>query len=346
MKKKIMTGIIGAGRIGKTHTENIKRYVTQAEIKTIADTNLEGIRDWASGLEINNLTEDYKDIINDPGIDVVFICSPTDTHTNLIIEASKAGKHIFCEKPIDLNVDKIKMAMKAVDDAKIKFQIGFHRRFDRDFRKVHDIIRSGEIGRLYITKLISWDPQPPWQIPTILNKMQYMRTCGGIFMDMTIHDFDMARYLTGSEVVEVYANATALVDPEMCNRCNDYDTAVISLKFEDGSIGIIENSRKAAHGNEQRVEVLGSEGAVTISSPTPSLAVISTAKGICHEKPENAVIKNIPAYIEEVKEFFDAVINDKETSVKAIDGLRTVEVGLAALKSARENRPVRVSEIG
>lgn len=345
MEKKIKTGVIGVGRIGKTHAENIKHYVKQTEIKTVADLNVNGVRKWAESLEIENVTEDYKDVINDPEIEIVFICSPTDTHTNLIIEASKAGKHIFCEKPIDLNIDRIKEAIKAIDDAEIKFQIGFHRRFDRDFRKVHDVIRSGEIGKPYITKIISWDPQPPWQIPTILNKIQYMQTCGGIFLDMTIHDFDMARYLTGCDVVEVYANATALVDPEMCSKFNDYDTAIISLKFEDGSIGIIENCRQAAHGNEQRVEVLGSKGAVAILSPTPSTAIISTAKGICHEKPENAVIKNIPAYIEEVKEFYNAVINNKDTSVKAIDGLKTVEIGLAALESARKNKPVRISDI-
>jgi len=338
MKKKIITGIIGVGRIGKIHTENIKRFIPETEIKTIADIFVDNVKDWALRLGIENVSKDYKDIINDPEIDVVFICSSTNTHAQFIKEASQAGKHIFCEKPIDLNIDKIKEALKVVDESGVKFQLGFNRRFDHNFRKVHDLIKEGRIGKTNLIKITSWDPEPP--------PLEYSKVCGGIFLDMTIHDFDMARFLSESEVLEVYTNAAVLIDPEIVKVCEDYDTAIISLKFANGAIGVIDNCRKASHGYDQRVEVLGSEGSVEILNDTPSTTIVSSDKGICYEKPLHFFLERYAgAYIEEIKAFYDAVINNKETPVKAIDGLKAVELGLAALKSAQENRPVKIEEI-
>lgn len=338
MKKKIKTGIIGAGRIGVMHTENIKRFIPEAEIKTIADIYADKIKDWAIGLDIENITKDYRDIINDPEIEVVIICSSTDTHAQFIIEASKAGKHIFCEKPIDLNIDKIKEAIKAINEAGIKFQLGFNRRFDHNFRKVHNLIKEDRVGKVHLIKITSWDPEPP--------PLKYLKVCGGIFLDMTIHDFDMARFLSGSEVTEVSANAAALVDPDIGKVLQDYyDTAVISLKFKNGVIGVIDNCRKASHGYDQRVEVLGSEGSVAILNDTPTTAVVSTKKGVLYENPLYFFSDRYAgAYIEEIKQFYNAIINNEEISVGAIDGLKSVEIGLAAQKSAKEGRAIKITE--
>jgi len=338
VKKKIKTGIIGAGRIGKIHAENIIHFIKDAEIKTVVDVFAESIKDWAQDLGIKNITKDYKDVINDPEIDVVFICSPTNTHAQYIKEASDAGKHIFCEKPIDLNIDKVKEAIEFIDKNRVKFQLGFNRRFDHNFKKVYEYVKEGKIGKINLIKITSWDPGPP--------PLDYLKVCGGIFLDMTIHDFDMARFLSESEVEEVYTNAAVLVNPDIGKVCGDYDTAIISLKFANGAVGVIDNCRKASHGYDQRVEVLGSEGSVAILNDTPSTTIVSSDKGVCYEKPLYFFLERYAgAYVEEVKAFYNAVINDKETPVKAIDGLKAVEMGIAALKSAQENRPVKIEEI-
>ena len=338
MSEKIKVGILGAGRIGKIHAENIRRYIPEAEIKVIADLYADKVRDWAESIGIKKVVKDAKEVLNDPDIKVIFICSPTDTHAGYIIEAARAGKDIFCEKPIDLRIDRIKEAIRVIEETGVRFQIGFNRRYDHNFKKVHDVIREGKIGDIYLIKLTSWDPAPP--------PIEYSMVCGGIFLDMTIHDFDMARFLSGSEGVEVYANATVLIDPDIGKICADYDTAITSLKFENGAIGVIDNCRKVTHGYDQRAEVVGSKGTVSILNDTPNTAVLSTDKGICYEKPLHFFLERYAgAYIEEIKEFFDAIANNKKIATGAIDGLKPIEIGMAALKSARENRPVKIDEI-
>ena len=338
MKEKINIGMIGAGRIGKVHTENIIRNINEARIKTIADYYPDQVKDWADNIGIKDLVKEPEEIINDPEIEAVFICSPTNTHSKYIIEASKAGKDIFCEKPIDLDLETVKRTIKIVEETGVKFQTGFNRRFDHNFMKVHDLIRGGKIGNINLLKITSWDPSPP--------PIEYSMVCGGIFLDMTIHDFDMARFLSWTEVEEVYALAAVRIDPDIGKVCSDYDTAITSLKFIDGSIGVIDNCRKATHGYDQRVEVLGSKGTVAILNDAPSTAVLSDDNGVCYEKPLYFFTdRYADAYVEEIKEFFSAIKEDREPSVTLIDGLRPLEIGLAALKSAKEGRPVKIEEI-
>jgi len=338
MKNKVNIGVIGAGRIGKIHSENIIRYINEAEIKIVADYYPDQVKDWAEKVGIKNLVKEPEEIINDPDIDAVFICSPTNTHSKYIIEASKAGKDIFCEKPIDLDIDIVRNTIKIVGETGVKIQIGFNRRFDHNFRRVHDLIREGKIGTINLLKITSWDPEPP--------PLEYSKVCGGIFLDMTIHDFDMARFLSGSEVTEVYSLATVRIDPDIGKVCSDYDTAITSLKFENGSIGVIDNCRKSSHGYDQRVEILGSIGTAAILNDTPSTAFLSNDKGVCYEKPLNFFIERYAdAYIQEIREFFSAISEDRQPSVGLIDGLRPLEIGMAALTSAREGRPVKVEEI-
>ncbi|HYE84162.1 MAG TPA: inositol 2-dehydrogenase [Clostridia bacterium] len=337
MSKTIKIGIIGAGRIGKLHAENISYNVPGVEIKTIADVFADKISDWALGLGVKNVVKDYHEILNDPEIDAVLICSSTNTHAQISVEAAEAGKHIFCEKPVDLSIDKIKKAIDAVEKAGVKFQVGFNRRFDHNFKRVRDLVLEGKIGQPHIVKITSRDPAPP--------PAEYVKVSGGIFLDMTIHDFDMARYLSGSEVEEVYVQAAVLVDPAI-GEAGDVDTAIITLKFENGAIGVIDNSRKAAYGYDQRVEVFGSKGSAAASNDTPTNTVLSTEEGVYSDKPLYFFLERYKnSFIDEMKDFFSAIINDKATPVTAIDGLKPVLIGLAAKKSLAEGRPVKLSEI-
>lgn len=337
MNKKLKIGIIGAGRIGKLHAENIINNFKDIEIKAIADIYASKIEDWAKNLGINNVYEDYHEILNDEEIGAVLICSSTNTHAKITIEAANVGKHIFCEKPIDFDVKKIKEALDAVDKAGIKFQIGFNRRFDHNFSKVRKLVEDGSIGNPHIIKVTSRDPQAP--------PIEYVKVSGGMFIDMTIHDFDMVRYLSGSEVEEVYTNAAVLVDPQI-GEAGDVDTAIITLKFKNGAIGVIDNSRSAAYGYDQRVEVFGSLGAVTVSNDTDTSAVLHTADGIVSDKPKYFFLERYKdSFVAEMKEFFDAIINDTNTPVTGIDGLKPVLIGMAAKKSYDENRPVKIEEI-
>ncbi len=336
MDKKIVLGIIGAGRIGKLHAENVINNFVDVKVKAIADVYADNIKDWAVNLGIENVYADYHDILNDSEINTVLICSSTNTHSPISIEAANAGKHIFCEKPIDYDFDRIAAALDAVKKAGVKYQVGFNRRFDHNFSKVREYVKEGKIGDPHIIKVTSRDPEPP--------SAEYARVSGGMFLDMTIHDFDMVRYLSGSEVTEVYTNAAVLVDPAI-GEAGDVDTALITLKFKNGAIGIIDNSRRAAYGYDQRVEVFGSKGGVTVSNDAPTSAVLSTAEGVFSDKPKYFFLERYKdSFVEELKQFFDAIKNDTPTPVEGIDGLKPVIIAIAAKKSYEEGRPVRIEE--
>lgn len=337
MSEKLKIGIIGAGRIGKLHAENIVNNFKNVEIKAIADVFAEKIEDWAKSIGVENVYKDHRDILNDEEIKAVLICSSTNTHAAITIEAANAGKHIFCEKPIDFDVKKIQEALDAVDKAGVKFQIGFNRRFDHNFKKAREIVQEGKIGTPHIIKITSRDPQAP--------PIEYVKVSGGLFVDMTIHDFDMVRYLSGSEVEEVYTNAAVLVDPAI-GEAGDVDTAIITLKFKNGAIGVIDNSRQAVYGYDQRVEVFGSLGTVNVENDTDTTAVLSTADRVESDKPQYFFLERYKdSFVAELKEFFEAIINDTETPVTGKDGLIPVLIGIAARKSYDENRPVRIDEI-
>jgi myo-inositol 2-dehydrogenase / D-chiro-inositol 1-dehydrogenase len=333
--KQITVGIIGAGRIGKVHAQSIALNIPGAKIKTIADVYMnEETENWAKSLGIENTTKDYLDIINDKDIEVVLICSSTNTHAQFTMEAAKAGKNVFCEKPLDPSIEKIKETLKVMEDAGIKFQIGFNRRFDHNFKAVKQAVLDGKIGDPHIIRITSRDPEPP--------NPEYVKVSGGMFMDMTIHDFDMARFLSGSEVEEVYVQGAVLIDPEI-GKAGDIDTSVITLKFKSGAIGVIDNSRKAAYGYDQRAEVFGSGGAVETSNDGLSTAVISTATGVGSEKPLYFFLERyMDSFVQEMKEFFEAIENGTDTPVGAIDALRPVQIAKAANKSLKTGLSVKV----
>lgn len=337
MSKKLKLGIIGAGRIGKLHAENIIHHIPEAEVKMIADVYIEQIREWAENIGVSLLTADYKEILANEEIDAVLICSSTNTHADFLIESAKAGKHVFCEKPIDLSTDKIKHALKVVEASGVKLQVGFNRRFDHNHRAVRDAVAEGRIGEPHLILISSRDPSPP--------PLEYVKVSGGIFLDMTIHDFDMARFLSGSEVEEVYALGDVMIDPAI-GDAGDVDTAVVTLKFKNGAIGVINNSRKATYGYDQRVEVFGSQGSVLNLNDTSSTTIISTAAGVVSEKPKYFFLERYSeSFVSEMREFIDAILNDKPTPVTGEDGLKPVLIALAAKKSLKENRPVKISEV-
>ena len=330
-------GLIGAGRIGKLHAELLAAHVPAAEIKTVAEIYIDGVKEWANQHRISNLTTDYTDILNDAEIEAVLICSSTDTHARLISEAADAGKHIFCEKPIDFDIEKINQALTSVKAAGVKLQVGFNRRFDHNFKKVHELVASGKVGDVHIVKITSRDPAPPPE--------EYIKVSGGIFLDMTIHDFDMARYLSLDEVEEVFAQGAVLIDPAI-GDLGDVDTAIVTLKFKNGAMGVIDNSRQAVYGYDQRVEVFGSKGCVEVKNDFPNSAKLSTTDGVVSEKPLYFFLERYKmSYVEELKAFVDAIANDQQPAVTGNDGLQPVLIGVAALKSLTEKRPVKIEEV-
>ncbi len=334
----INIGIIGAGRIGQVHAKSILTGVPDAKIKAIADPFMTPqVEAWAKSVGINNVYLDHNKIIEDPEIDAVLICSSTDTHSPISLQAIKAGKHVFCEKPIDHDLAKIKEVVKALEGTKVKYQVGFNRRFDHNFRSLRDAVAGGKIGDIHIIRVTSRDPAPP--------PIAYVKVSGGLFIDMMIHDFDMVRYLSGCEVDEVYATGAVLVDPAI-GEAGDIDTAIVTLKLKNGALAVIENSRKAVYGYDQRAEVFGSKGAVKNGNDSASTAILSNENGITSEKPLYFFLERyMAAYQSEIRSFVDAIVNDKPTEVNVNDGLQPILIGLAALKSLKENRPVKVSEV-
>lgn len=332
-------GIIGAGRIGKVHLESISYHVKNATVTAMADPFMnEETEKLIRSYAVSKVTKDYKDILNDKDIDAVLVCSSTDTHAAISIEAINAGKHVFCEKPVDHSIEKIQAVADALKEhPDIKFQVGFNRRFDHNFAAIRKAYDDGKIGEAHILKITSRDPEPP--------NPAYIKVSGGIFLDMTIHDFDMACFLTDSDVEELYVNSAVLVDPAIGEQ-GDVDTAIITMKMANGALAVIDNSRKAAYGYDQRAELFGSKGMVATSNDTVSSAVISNADGVTGEKPLFFFLERyMGSFSEEMRQFTEAVINDTEVPVGIHAGLQSVKIGLAARKSVEEHRPVKISEI-
>lgn len=333
--RTLNVGIIGAGRIGRLHAEHLAFRIPEANPLMVADPIEEAARRCAEHCRIPQAVADYHAVLENPDIEAVLICSPTHTHAQIIQEAAAAGKHIFCEKPIALDLGDIDRALEAVEKAGVKLQVGFNRRFDANFRRVRRAIEKGEIGQPHLLHIISRDPAPP--------PLEYIRVSGGIFLDMTIHDFDMARYLVGSEVEELYATGGVMVDPAI-GEAGDIDTALVMLRFASGVIGTIDNSRKAVYGYDQRVEVFGSGGAIRVENNYPNNAIISDARSVRRDLPLYFFVERYAeSYVEELKAFVDAILNDKPVPVTGEDGRMAVVLGIAAWKSYRENRPVKVS---
>lgn len=337
MDKVLRIGVIGAGRIGKLHANNLVNRVPNAKVEAISDVNFKAAKELALKLGVEKVYDNYDKILNDPDVDAVFICASTDMHSPISIAAAKAGKHIFCEKPIDHDLNKIEEVLKEVKKAGVKYQVGFNRRFDRNFKHVRDVVKAGGVGDVQIVKVTSRDPEAP--------PLSYVRVSGGIFVDMTIHDFDMVRYLSGSEVTEVSVFGAGLVNPDIVKE-GDVDTCIIMLRFKNGALGVIDNSRQAVYGYDQRIEVFGSKGCITADNEKANNTVLYTEQAVTSEKPLWFFLERYnDAFIEEVRGFVDACLNDGETLVGAYDGLQPVKIAIAAKKSCELGGvPVKVED--
>lgn len=335
--QKLKIGILGAGRIGRVHAQSIAFGIPEAEVVAISDPFTEAAEKAAKDFGIPNVYSDYRQILADPAIDAVLVCTPTNTHADIAMEAARAGKHIFCEKPIDTSVEKILKTKKVIEEAGVKMQIGFNRRFDHNFRHIHQLTKDGKLGDVQIIRITSRDPEPP--------SPEYAKNSGGMFLDMTIHDFDMAYYQGGSEIVEVFAAGAVTVDPEI-GKAGDIDTAVITLRYENGAICVIDNCRQAVYGYDQRVEVFGTKGAASAENDTETNVKVSTKDAVCSDKPLYFFLERyMQSFQDEVREFIEAVIHNKPVPVGIEDGLRPILIALAAKKSMDENRPVKISEV-
>jgi len=337
VKQKLNVGLIGAGRIGRLHAGNLAVRIPEANLVAVSDVLLEAAERVAAELAVPVVYQDYRHILEDKSVEAVLICSSTDTHAQIIEEAAQAGKQIFCEKPIALDLGAIDRALAAVERADVKLQIGFNRRFDSNFRRVREVVAAGEIGEPHVLRITSRDPQPP--------PIEYVKVSGGIFLDMTIHDFDMARFLIGSEVEEVYAAGGVLVDPAI-GQAGDVDTALVTLHFANGVLGAVDNSRQAVYGYDQRVEVFGSGGCVTADNNYPNTAVISDAARVHRDLPLNFFVdRYAESYVVELKAFVKCILNDSPPPVTGLDGRAPVVMGYAAKKSLAEGRAVKLSEV-
>ncbi|KAF0683549.1 Aste57867_24406 [Aphanomyces stellatus] len=332
--KSLRVGVLGAGRIGKIHTQILSRL--GVTIVSVADPGADRAKALAAEFGILNFTTDPNDIFKDASIHAVLICSPTDQHAQQIHQAAQHKKHIFCEKPIALDLAVVDAAVKAVEEAGVKMMVGFNRRFDANFKRIRKAVVDGEVGELSMIRITSRDPSPP--------PVSYIKVSGGIFCDMTIHDFDMARFLVGSEIDQVFVMGQAR-DAEI-GAAGDVDVAVVCLQFANGVLGYIENSRVAAYGYDQRVEILGSKGAVSCENNYPNTVTLSTGTSIARDLPLHFFIdRYMDAYRDELVAFVDACLNPATLPpVSGQDGRQALKLGLAATLSLKENRPVKLSE--
>jgi myo-inositol 2-dehydrogenase/D-chiro-inositol 1-dehydrogenase len=326
--------VIGVGRIGSLHAELLAHRVARAELAVVADLDDETARTVATELGVP-ATGVEEALAGDA--DAVAICTSTDTHADLIVAAARAGKAIFCEKPVSLDLGEVDRALGEVEAAGVPFQIGFNRRFDPAHQAVHDAVANGTVGEPQIVRISSRDPAPP--------PLSYVEASGGIFLDMTIHDFDMARYIADSEVVEVFAHGAVQIDPGFADA-GDVDTALVTLVHENGCLTAIDNSRQAVYGYDQRVEVFGSAGMAASENPLAHTAVVRTAAGTrAPTLPFFYLERYIPSYIGAWQAFVRCVESGATPPVTVADARAPLVIGLAAWRSLREHRPVAVAEV-
>jgi myo-inositol 2-dehydrogenase/D-chiro-inositol 1-dehydrogenase len=332
----LRVGVIGVGRIGRMHAELLARQVPGAAVGAVYDAAGALARDVGDALAVP-VADSVDELLASDDVDAVAICSSTDTHAELLIAAAAAGKAIFCEKPVSLDLAEVDRALGAVDAAGVPFQIGFNRRFDPAHQSVAEAVAAGTIGDVEVVRISSRDPAPP--------PLSYIRGSGGMFLDMTIHDFDMARYVTGSEVVDVYARGAARVDPAI-GEAGDVDTAVVTLTHANGCLTTIDNSRRAVYGFDQRVEAFGSAGVAASENPTAHTGIVRTAEGTrAATLPYFFLDRYIPSYLREWEAFVTAIAAGTPPPVTTADARAPLAIGLAAWRSVREGRPVAVAEI-
>jgi myo-inositol 2-dehydrogenase/D-chiro-inositol 1-dehydrogenase len=335
VSSKVTIGLLGTGRIGRVHAELLAHRVEAARLVVVHDVAGELAAQTGATLGVEVAAS--EDEILGADIDAVAICASTDTHADLVVRAAAAGKHVFCEKPVSLDLADVDRALAAVEAAGVELQVGFNRRFDPSHGAVRDRVAAGDVGTPRFVRITSRDPAPP--------DLAYVERSGGLFLDMTIHDFDMARFVLGQEVVEVIAAGAVLVE-EGIGAAGDVDTAAITLRYESGALGVIDNCREAPYGYDQRVEVLGSTGLVRSDNPRGNGSVLETAAGGLQAPLGTFFLERyLESYVAQWRSFVEAVRTGRPTEVGGLDARAPIVLGLAAQRSLAERRPVGVDEV-
>jgi len=321
----------GAGRIGAIHARNIRNH-PNAKLRIVVDPDHGAAERLAGryGAAISNGT----DALADPAINAVVIASSTDSHAGLVEAAARAGKAVVCEKPIDLDRRQAEACAAVARECGVPLMVGFNRRFDPNFERIEQQMRDGRIGRLELLMITSRDPDPP--------PIEYVRHSGGLFRDMMIHDFDMARWLLGEEPVEVFAAASVLIDSAI-GEADDVDTAVVILRAPSGALCQISNSRRSAYGYDQRIEALGAKGALRAENVVESTVSFAGADGIISDKPLPFFLERYAeAYRRELDHFIGVIVSGAAPLVGGEDGVKALALADAALESLRTGRAVKV----
>ncbi|MGZ4176220.1 MAG: inositol 2-dehydrogenase [Solirubrobacteraceae bacterium] len=331
----VSIGLVGVGRIGRLHAELLARRVPGARVGIVYDVHQPFALDVAAELGVPAAANVEEVLRSD--VDAVAICSSADTHVDLMVAAAEAGKAVFCEKPVSLDLEELERGLDAIEAHGVPFQVGFNRRFDPAHASVHDAVAAGRIGEPHLLRISSRDPEPP--------SLEYVRTSGGLFLDMMIHDFDMARFVTGSEVVEVFARGSVRVAPEFA-EAGDVDTALVTLVHASGCLTAIDNCRRTAYGFDQRVEAFGSDGMAASENPPAHTVVLTTADGTQRPPlPHFFLERYLPSYEREWQAFVAALQTGTPPPVGVHDARAPLVIGLAAWQSLREGRAVRLEEV-
>lgn len=334
VRPAIGVAILGFGRMGQLHAGNLDARRETFHLVGVADVTAAAAAEaGARGIEFS---DDWRTLIHRPTVDAVLVCSPSPMHAEQAIEAAQAGRHVFCEKPLDTTLAGIDRMLQAADGAGVVLQTGFNRRADRNFEALRNRARHGDVGKPYLLRITSRDPAP--------QALEYLRGSGGIFLDMAIHDFDLARYLMGSDIVAVSATGGAIVDPEIA-EIGDVDTAITTLTFANGAVGVIDNCRKATYGYDQRVELHGEKGMLAADNEVSTTVSLSDESGLHRPPLPNFFLDRYgDAYAREL-DAFAAAIGGAEVLASGRDGRQAVAVAFAAKRALDERRTVRLAEI-
>ncbi|EJQ1378852.1 D-chiro-inositol-2-dehydrogenase IolG2 [Salmonella enterica] len=334
--EKLRCGVIGLGRVGKMHVENMY-LLPQLDIICAADYFIEEMSDWLYSVNITSGYKNYQELLQRDDIEAVFIFTSTDMHEEIVTAAAQAGKHIFCEKPLSMNEDEqASMAvLRKVKEKGVTLQVAFNRRFDPQFHEVFELVRSGKIGRPQMIKITSRDPD--------LLPHDLIKRIGGLIFDFTMHDFDMARFMMQDEVSEVYVKGNTLIDLSLKN-IDDVDTLAVMLTFRNGGYALIDNSRRAVYGYDQRVEVFGSEGMAYADNVSESTVKVFNSQHCIMKNPlPDFTVRYREAYRTEILHFIDSVLHHTPVVCTGEDALLAQRIAIAAQQSLKSGLPVKIT---
>jgi myo-inositol 2-dehydrogenase/D-chiro-inositol 1-dehydrogenase len=336
-KQTVGIGLIGAGAIGRVHAANIHNSIRNAKLVGVADVDDKAAKNVVDQCGGGKTYHDYTDLIADPDVDAVVVCTPPFLKLDITRKAARAGKHVFCEKPIAITMQEADELVRLVQDYKIKFQVGYQRRFDVSYVKARKAVEEGRLGKLLMIREHNRDPPGPiggWS----LNPKQ----SGGIFLDTTSHDFDAVRWLSGSEVVRVYAEGASLIYPDL-KKNGDFDTTTVVMKLANDALGYVDSCYHTVYGFDARAEILGTEAAVSVSMGEQSFTHVQTSAGTSNEYFDGYATRWAQAYRDEMADFAACVATGAEPKVTVLDGRAALKIGLAARASIEESRPISLS---